>query len=196
MPRVDTDSFYRNALASYGHNAEGVHWASQRTQQARFEALRRFLPLDLSDLTLVDVGCGLGDFYQYLVHQRDRPRRYIGIDVVAPMVEAAAERTGCEILQRDALHDALPGADYYVCSGAMNTLTREESEQFIRRCFGAATQGFVFNLLKGRQRPGVFNHCMPDDLRPLAAEYDIEPCFAEDYLPDDFTVAFLRSPSD
>lgn len=192
MPRVDTDSFYRNALARYGHNAEGVHWTSERTQQLRFEALRRFLPADLSELALVDVGCGLGDLYRYLVHQGDRPGRYIGIDVVAPMVEAAAERTGCEILQRDALHDPLPGADVYVCSGAMNTLTRDESDVFIRRCFAAAAQGFVFNLLKGRQRQGAFNHFMPDDLQPLAAELEIELRFAEDYLPGDFTVAFLR----
>lgn len=192
MPRVDADSFYRGALARHGYNAEGVHWASERTQRVRFEVLRRFLPRDLSEVTLVDVGCGLGDLYRYLVKHGDRPGRYIGIDVVAPMVEAAAERTGCEILQRDALRDTLPGADFYLCSGAMNTLTREESELFIRRCFGAATRGFVFNLLKGQPREGAFNHFMPDDLRALAAELDIEPRFAEDYLPGDFTIAFLR----
>ncbi|MGB5832625.1 MAG: class I SAM-dependent methyltransferase [Thiohalocapsa sp.] len=195
MPRVDTDSFYRNALARHGHNAEGVHWTSKRTQQVRFEVLRRFLPPDLSAATLVDVGCGLGDLFRYLVDQGDRPSSYVGIDLVAPMVEVAAERTGCRILQLDVLHDELPGAHFYVCSGAMNTLTREESEQFIRRCFNAATRGFVFNLLEGRQRDGVFNHFMPDDLRPLAAELGVEPRFVDGYLAGDFSAALMRGES-
>jgi SAM-dependent methyltransferase len=193
MPRIDTDSFYRGALARHGNNAEGVHWASTRTQQVRFAALRRFLPRDLSAVTLVDVGCGLGDLFVFLREQDEAPFSYLGIDVVAPMVEAAAARTGRRILHRDVLQDELPGADYYVCSGAMNTLTRDETELFIRRCFAAAERGFVFNLLKGRQREGTFNHFMPDDLLPIATELGVEPDFADDYLPDDFTVSFARA---
>ncbi len=168
MPRVDTDSFYRGALARHGNNAEGVHWASTRTQQVRFAALRRFLPEDLSAVSLVDVGCGFGDLFVFLKELGELPFGYVGIDVVAPMVEEAAARTGRRILHCDVLQDELPGADYYVCSGAMNTLTRDESELFIRRCFSAAKQGFVFNVLKGRQREGAFNHFMQDDLLPLA----------------------------
>lgn len=193
MPRVDTDGFYRGALARHGNNAEGVHWASTRTQQLRFAALRRFLPQDLSAVSLVDVGCGFGDLFVFLRERRELPFSYVGIDVVAPMVEEAVARTGRRILHCDALQDELPGADYYVCSGAMNTLTRDESELFIRRCFSAAKQGFVFNVLKGRQRAGAFNHFMPDDLLPLAMGLGVEPGFADDYLPDDLTVAFTRT---
>lgn len=194
MPRVDTDSFYRNALAHYGHNAEGVHWSSERAQRVRFDALLRFLPGDLSSVSLVDVGCGLGDLYGYLTELGRIPARYVGIDVVFPMVEIARERTGCEILHLDVLADALPSADYYVCSGAMNTLTADEGERFIRRCFAAAGRGFVFNLLKGRTRPGAFHHCMPDDLRPIAEQLGVDPRFVDDYLPADFTAAFLCTP--
>jgi SAM-dependent methyltransferase len=196
MPRVDTDTFYRNALARYGENAEGVHWDSARAQQVRFAALRAFLPADLSTLTLVDVGCGLGDLFGFLTAAGDLPARYIGVDCVEPMVAIARSRTGCRILHRDVLTDPLPAADYYVCSGAMNTLTPEETELFIRRCFAVARRGFVFNLLKGRARPGAFNHCLPADLQGLADALGVEPSFADDYLPADFTAAFLRSASD
>jgi len=192
MPRVDTDNFYRGALARHGNNAEGVHWASARTQKARFAALRRFLPRDLSAVALADVGCGLGDLFVFLQEQGEAPFSYLGIDVVEPMVEAAAARTGRRILHLDVLQDELPGADYYVCSGAMNTLTRDESELFIRRCFSAAKRGFVFNLLRGHQREGTFNYFLPDDLLPLATGLGVEPEFADDYLPGDFTVSFAR----
>ena len=196
MPRVDTDTFYRNALAQYGPNAEGVHWNSERAQRVRFDALLGFLPANLSRVSIVDVGCGLGDLYGYLSAIGRLPASYIGIDVVVPMVEIARERTGCEILHRDVLADPLPGADYYLCSGAMNTLTADESERFIRRCFAVAGRGFVFNMLKGRTRPGAFHHCMPDDLRALAEELGVEPRFIDDYLPADFTAAFLRQGID
>ncbi|ESQ08975.1 MAG TPA: class I SAM-dependent methyltransferase [Chromatiaceae bacterium] len=192
MPRVDTDSFYRDSLARHGHSAEGVQWNSARSQHIRFLALREFLPDDLSTLSLVDAGCGLGDLFVFLSDRGEKPRSYIGIDVVAPMVEAAAGRTGREILQRDVLLDDLPGADYYLCSGAMNTLTHEETLLFIRRCYAASRQGFVFNLLEGRQRGGAYNHFQYDDLRPLAEELSAELNFANNYLAGDFTASFIH----
>lgn len=86
MPRVDTESFYRHALARYGDNAEGVHWRSTESQQIRFQVLRDLLPPDLSHLSLVDVGCGLGDLHAFLTARNDLPRQYIGLDAVQAMV--------------------------------------------------------------------------------------------------------------
>jgi SAM-dependent methyltransferase len=88
MPRVDTEHSYRYSLQQFGHTAEGVQWHFARSQLARFEVLRRFLPEDLSTLTLADAGCGLGDLYLFLATRGERPGRYLGLDVLAPMVEA------------------------------------------------------------------------------------------------------------
>ncbi len=165
MPRVDPDSFYRAALERYGHNAQGAHWESARTQRVRFGVLRRLLPADLSGLTLVDVGCGLGDLFRYLESQGDRPGTYIGIDVVEPMVEIARLRTHQDVFLLDALCDTLPAADYYLCSGAMNTLTPEETKVFIQRCFAASREGFVFNLLRGADDCHTFNYRQPEEIR-------------------------------
>lgn len=192
MPRVDTDSFYRYSLQHYGHTAKGVQWHSTDSQITRFEALRRFLPDDLSALTIADAGCGLGDFYAFLDARGERPARYIGLDVVEPMVEAARARIDCEILLLDILEQPLPTADYYVCSGAMNTLTRDETQRFIERCFAASGEGFVFNLLFGRDAPHSYNLCLPEDVRGWTQHFDAEITIADDYLPDDFTVSLLR----
>jgi len=194
MPRVDTDTFYRSALARHGHTAAGVHWNSTRTQRARFEALRRFLPRDLSRLSLVDAGCGFGDLYCFLLAGGDRPGGYIGIDVVEPMVETARTRTGCTVLLLDVLHDPLPAADYYLCSGAMNTLTRDETQVFITRCFAASRHGLVFNLLQGPDSSATFNECLPEDVRKWTAQLDAEVAMADDYLSGDFTTAVTHRP--
>ena len=192
MPRVDTDSFYRYSLHHYGHSAKGVQWNSAASQLARFVALRRFLPDDLSGLTLADAGCGLGDFYRFLDESGERPGGYLGLDVVEPMVEAARLRTEREILLLDVLAHALPAADYYVCSGAMNTLTRDETQRFIERCFAASTRGFVFNLLLGQDARHSYNLCLPEEVREWTRHLDAEVQIADDYLPEDFTVALLR----
>ncbi|AFL72572.1 class I SAM-dependent methyltransferase [Thiocystis violascens] len=193
MPRVETDHFYRHSLEHHGHTAKGVQWNSEHSQYTRFEALRRFLPTDLSTLTLADAGCGLGDFFRFLDARGDRPGHYLGIDVVEPMVEAARLRTDREILLLDILREPLPDAAYYVCSGAMNTLTREETRTFIERCFRASTAGFVFNLLSGRDSSLQYNLCLPEDVREWTRHLDARMEIADDYLHGDFTVALIRT---
>jgi hypothetical protein len=109
-----------------------------------------------------------------------------------PMVEVARRRTGCEIRVCDVLKDRLPSADFYLCSGAMNNLTREETWCFVRRCFEASSRGFVFNLLKGTDGPGSYNFQQPRDLTALAHELGAEPRLEEGYLSGDFTMGFLK----
>lgn len=196
MPRLDLTRFYLDSLASHGETAKGVQWMSTRTQELRFGVLRRLLPADLGDLTLVDAGCGFGDLYGYLLRTDDRPARYIGLDLMEPMVEVARRRTGCEIRLCDVLRDRLPDADYYLCSGAMNNLTREETWRFIRRCYDASRRGFVFNLLKGTDGPGSYNLQQPRDLAALAEELGAQARLEEGYLSGDFSMAFLKTAGD
>lgn len=193
MPRLDNTSFYLDSLTSHGETAKGVQWQSTHSQEQRFSVLRRLLPEDLSALTLVDAGCGFGDLYRYLERHNAAPGRYIGLDVMAPMVEAARRRTGCEIRVCDVLNDRLPAADYYLCSGAMNNLTREETWRFIRHCFAASTHGFIFNLLKGTDGPGSYNYQQPRDLAAFALELGAGTRLEEGYLSGDFTMAFLKT---
>lgn len=189
MPRVDTDTFYRNALERYGHTPQGAHWESARSQRVRFDVLRRLLPADLSAVSLVDMGCGLGDLFRYLEVRRDLPGTYIGIDVVEPMVEIARQRTGEEVLLLDALCDPLPRADYYLCSGAMNTLTREETRLFIERCLAVSRVGFVFNLLRGEDDCETFSYWQPAEIESLAQGLGADCVIETGYLYQDFSAA-------
>lgn len=192
MPRVDTESFYHHALARYGDNAEGLHWQSEASQQARFSVLRDLLPTDLSRLSLVDVGCGLGDLFAFLCERDDRPGRYLGLDVVDAMVVRARARTGCTILNRDALSDPLPEADWYVASGTMALLTPDETSLFIQRCLSHARAGMVFNALKGRDQSMTFNYLMPEVIESWAAALEVGVSIIDGYLPGDFSVALVH----
>ncbi|AHF03957.1 type 11 methyltransferase [Marichromatium purpuratum 984] len=192
MPRIDNQTFYDDALKAHGTNAEGVQWISEETQRVRFRVLRELLPEDLSSVELADAGCGFGDFLVYLRERDQAPGRYLGLDVMAPMIETARARTGCEIRQCDVLHDPLPEADYYVCSGAMNILTWDETQTFIGNCLAASRRGFVFNLLKGRDTSLIYNCRRPAEIESLAAELNATVRVHEGYLAGDFSVLLER----
>jgi SAM-dependent methyltransferase len=192
LPRVDLHSFYDSALEVYGATARGVHWNSKDSQETRFLVLRQLLPEDLSGLTIVDAGCGFADLYLYLAAHHHRPGCYLGLELLPTMIEKARERVACEIHACDVLQDPLPAADYYVCSGAMNNLTRAESYRFIERCLAAASQGFVFNLLKGQDDAGIYNCFMPEEIRDFARRIGARCEIVEGYLRNDFSAALRR----
>ncbi|MFP4081083.1 MAG: class I SAM-dependent methyltransferase, partial [Ectothiorhodospira sp.] len=149
---------------------------------------RELLPADLSGLVVVDAGCGLADFHAYLAENGDLPARYIGLEMVEPLLQRS--RPEARVERCDVLRDPLPAADYYVCSGAMNNLTREETHHFIQRCLDAASRGFVFNLLKGRPRHSMFNYFLPEEIREWGEGLGVGVEVVEGYLDNDFTAAF------
>jgi SAM-dependent methyltransferase len=192
MPRISVHDFYDHVLNHYGDTAEGLHYQSASSQQTRFRVLRELLPEDISGLTLVDLGCGFGDFLIYLRGHGDEPGGYLGIDLHERMVAVARERTGSDILRADVLTDPLPQADWYVCSGALNNLTLEETREAIARCYAAADIGFVFNLLHGNDYSQTFNYRKPAEVEAWAAELGAEVHLVDGYLHRDFSAALVK----
>ena len=74
VPRIDNEKFYTSAIEKFGTTARGVNWASKENQLLRFEAILKLLPKDLSSFTLVDAGCGFGDFCSILKRKNDFPK--------------------------------------------------------------------------------------------------------------------------
>ena len=79
MPRIDNEKFYTSAIQKHGITAKGVNWISSDTQRIRFKAILEMLPSDLSWITLIDAGCGFGDFFTYLKKKNKLPKKYTGI---------------------------------------------------------------------------------------------------------------------
>ena len=79
-------AYFGACLDRYGHDPRGVDWQSAAAQRARFAAV--LAVGDLDGATVLDAGCGLGDFYGYL-RERGIAARYTGCDLSTPHVEAA-----------------------------------------------------------------------------------------------------------
>lgn len=193
MPRIDSEKFYTSAIELYGTTARGVNWASKENQEIRFDMILEMLPKDLSCLEIVDAGCGFGDFYNYMLKMKKTTKKYIGIDSLVDMYSIASEQTGCEIIIADICKDTIPHANYYICSGAMNTLTLFETHQFIQNCFMACESGFIFNILHGEKESETYNYITTKQLKNIAKELDVrEVKFRDNYLENDITVGFFK----
>jgi SAM-dependent methyltransferase len=188
VPRVDNTKFYNLSIKNYKKTAQGVHWASRGRQYARFELFKRILGDLLPESSVVDAGCGFGDLYHYLKAEDLLPRHYIGVDSHAQMVSISRKDTNQTIIHADILHDEIPYADYYLCSGAMNTLEPFETILFIRRMIEHAHKGVVFNLLEGESRSGTYNKFKPAKLQELLAFFNGSIEIYDDYLHGDFTL--------
>ena len=191
MSRIDNEKYYSEVVSRHGVSAQGVHWNSQKTQYRRFEVLVEMLAVD-QNTSMVDVGCGFADLYLYLKEKKIKFDSYVGLEVMASMVTEARKRVPCEIRVFDVLSDTLPKADYYVCSGAMNILTRDETYTFIRRCLDASKKAFVFNLLEGEDDSLVYNYFRPKEIEAFVKELGVSYKMKQGYLPRDFTVFLAK----
>lgn len=193
MPKIDSEKFYTSAIAKFGISAKGVNWASKKNQTLRFDAILKLLPDDLNHFTLVDAGCGFGDFYLYLEKKKKLPKRYIGIDSVQEMYSIASQNTAQEILNADICKDSLPNADYYICSGALNVLTPFETYLFIQNCYMSSKIAFIFNALHGDKKSETYNYLSTLTIKEIATTLKVkETLFESAYMEDDITVGFIR----
>jgi len=193
MPKIDNEKFYTSAIQKYGVSAKGVNWINATTQNTRFKALCKLLPKEINNYTLLDAGCGFGDFYFYLDKNNNTPKEFIGVDCHEDMVAIASNKTGCEILNIDILKEELPKADFITCSGAMNILSHYETFLFLKNCFLSSNIAFVFNILHGDKESQTYNYLTKKQIESFAKELDVKKVtFLEGYLDADISVRFDR----
>ncbi len=193
MPRIDSQSFYVSAIQKHGVTAKGLNWNSKEVQVIRFDKLLEMLPQDLSHFSIVDAGCGFGDFYLYAEKKKRLPKRYIGIDSLSDMFSIASKRTGREIIIADICTQKLPLASYYICSGAMNVLTDFETHLFMRNCYEASEYGFIFNILHGTKESKIYNYLSTAQIEQIASDLKVKRVsIKDDYLDADITVGFFK----
>ncbi|WP_151901343.1 class I SAM-dependent methyltransferase [Sulfurimonas hydrogeniphila] len=193
MPRIDSEKFYTAALQKHGISACGLHWSSDAHQSIRFDKILEMLDDNLTQSTIVDAGCGFGDFYRFLQNNGVHVNKYIGIDSLQEMCDIAREKTACEIIRADITKARLPVADYYICSGALNILTPFETQLFVRNCFASSKKGFIFNALYGDKESDVYNYINIDTIHTLAKSLHVKHTrLTEGYIEHDITVGFFK----
>lgn len=191
MPRIDSEKFYTSAIDKYGVSPQGLNWSSKEAQELRFEVISKLLPKEI--ISIVDAGCGFGDFYHFMKKNHRLPEKYIGIDILPRISFIAKQNTNQEIISANILQDTLPYADYYVCSGTMNILNTFETHLFIRKCYEASKIGFIFNILYGEKESDTYNYVSKPMIQEIATNLGVTRIQRiDDYIKNDITIGFFH----
>lgn len=196
---------YREAVRAHGPNFKATLWSSREAQQLRFDVLIDLV--DMDDCVILDAGCATGDFAARLIEREVSFSRYVGIDAVAEIIEAARKRhlPRCEFRTADLVHDASMLAEVspdHVCiSGTLNTMDEDSARRLVESAFASARRGVAFNFLSNRaDEPCMKRNIGParrfDTIRWLDWSLHLTPLvvFRQDYLEGhDATILMSKS---
>lgn len=124
--------WYRSRMGA-GENVKVLSSGTDERRKIRFEVLRA---LGIKDgCSLLDLGCGFGDFHQHLLDAGVKVK-YTGVDVVPEFVEKAKLRfPRADITLRDVLNEPFPDKsfDYVVCSQVFNLRFKDADNGAVAR---------------------------------------------------------------
>ena len=189
--RKKIENFYRAEWQKHRlRRGCSVGWSTRGGQLLRFEVLEKIGPLNRC--SLLDVGSGLGDFYDFL-SRRQENFNYTGIDVVEEYVNEAARRYPGEVFKHLELADVSEKYDYVFASGALNTKIpdhREFNFSIIRRMFELARVGVGFNMLNVRQHANddKYSAYEPEEVLAYCRTLTTRVALIQGYLSWDFTI--------
>ncbi|MDX9723909.1 MAG: methyltransferase domain-containing protein [Myxococcota bacterium] len=153
-------------LAAHPDPARRVGWRARGDQMLRFSVCCAAVPLSQVE-SVLDVGCGLGDFSAYL-RKRGCTASYLGIDSSPQMITAATARHPGE---RFACADAedlgeLGRFDLVVACGTFSLRHPQHAQHFqhaTAACWAACRKAFVLLVPSERARRHRAAAASPDD---------------------------------
>lgn len=144
---------YNKRIEQFGNTIQALASGNEERRQMRFQVLFD-CGIKKGD-RILDLGCGFGDFYQFLNAKLGEGNfSYTGIDINAKIIEGAKEKfPSVDFRTLDILEDGLNEQfDYIVSTSSFNLKLNElDNYAFIKNifttCYNAATKGVAIDLL-------------------------------------------------
>ncbi len=184
-------------IKAYGlRSSMALGWNTESSQQVRFEVLADIA--DLSNHSVLDVGCGRGDLRVHL-GLRYPGIDYTGIDQLEPFIILAKKQYGhiprTKFVQANIWECQLPPADFVFASGTLNY--RHANPLFIfemiAKLFSVSKKGLGFNLLsKVGHPPGELNAYQPYRIMEYTRTLTSKVSMREDYQAGDYTIFMYK----
>ncbi len=152
------EAYYLDKIRQYGaESALSVGWTDY-LQVLLFEKISSLIAeiRPNEHCSLLDVGCGLGDYVRYLYDHGYRSIDYTGIDIMPSMIGIARKKYPQEkFFVADFYDESFTRQfDFIICSGALNIITERSYEAhdeyvrgFIGKMYNLSKRGCAFNLL-------------------------------------------------
>jgi SAM-dependent methyltransferase len=186
--------YYNENLRRYGYDPRSLGWL-EGTQPGRFDVLAGIG--DLEGCSVLDVGCGFGDFYGYLC-RRGIHVDYTGLDLNPGFVEIAKGRhPEADFIIADFEEAGIRRRfDWAFESGIFN-LRVSGHEAYVRKVlekmYDASRYGFAADFLSDRgPRSAEMYHPRADELLGFCRRLSGRVRLRRDYKPTEFCVYVYR----
>ena len=202
--------YYEGLLSQHGDSYLALDWNSPESQRLRFKIFKEIFVYGkkASGISVLDVGCGFGDFYGFLKAEGVLNRQrisYTGYDITPGVITVAKKKypDGRFELKDILTERSVPKFDYVFCSGALNIRTTEKDEHFahvremVARMFDLSVCGTAINFLSEGSLPaapadelnaGRYFYFSPDQIVNYARHLTSRFIIRHDYHPGDFTL--------
>jgi trans-aconitate methyltransferase len=188
-------TFYNRHLKDFGDAPQAVRW-TPGGQLRRYET---FISVTggLSGKSVLDFGCGKGDFYGFLKERRCLPS-YCGIDVNANLIALAKSKyPEAEFITLDIDEDDFKRQfDVIVACGVFNLRIagiEESSRHILKKLFGLCREAMHINFLAydTPQRSVELFYVKPEEMRKFAAN-ELSPSVTLTYDQEDIFLSVSR----
>lgn len=194
---------YTERYHIYGYSPKTLGWDKGK-QPLRFHILSHIIEKGEKSFSILDIGCGFGDYYQWL--QENFPPEsitYHGIDVVPALVHEAQIRfknSRATIECGDFLEKEMKyNFDYCIGSGIFNfKLSDSDNYQYIEsvisKAFNCCNIGVAFDFLSNKvdyQYELTF-HSSPEMILSIAYKYTRNVVLRNDYMPFEFSLYMYK----
>jgi len=188
-------SFYNLHLKKFGDRPEALRWTPQG-QLKRYQMLADIAPVrDLNNATVLDYGCGTGDFYKFL-KRRGIHVKYTGVDINENFIGLAkAKYPECTFKVMNADDDQFEGFyDYIFICGVFNLQVPgvdDDLKNALVTLFKHCNKGLALSALSSHTpiRDPELHFTSPEEMVKFSLE-NLSPCIAlrHDRIPNDFTL--------
>jgi SAM-dependent methyltransferase len=203
IPEESVKNTYKELYYLYGKSPRSLGWDKGK-QFLRFHQLTSLWKLD--DSSILDVGCGFGDFIHYLKIRGVERFRYQGIDLVDEFLGAAnTAHFDADIAFRRGDLLSLPfdeEFDYALASGTFN-LKMEGVDGYdyiqanLRKMFELSRVAIAVDFLTDRvdyKHPHNFNSS-PEKILSIAYGLSRRVVLRNDYFPFEFSIVIFKDDS-
>lgn len=201
--RLDYVTRYEKRLHEYGYSPATLGWGIHGRQEVRFSVLAE-CALRMPDLSVLDVGCGFGDLYDFL-KKNGWQGRYTGIDIVPGLLAVARERhPGIDVRELDITDESvtLDLYDFVISSGTFNAAlpsgTNESHvlqalQRMHEHCRYCTCIDFLSSYVDF-QKPGAY-HTDPGWALAACKRLSRRVLLRHDYMPYEFALFLYRDDS-
>lgn len=194
---------YNELFREHGYSPKSLGW-NKGNQFLRFHQLTS--DWNLNGTKILDVGCGFGDFVDYLNYLNVSECFYLGLDLVKAFVDEAKARhktSNVKFIRQDFLDaDFSENVDYSIASGVFNLSLENDDEyehlyQNMEKMFRLSSTAMSLDFLSDKVEYSHKHNFIfsPEKILSMAYNFSRNVVLKNTYFPFEFSITIYKDDS-